>query len=610
MSISFLWTVTTGMAVAFVAFLPSFILAAAQDKKYEIFDDAMEKQGVAGVIGISILVAVIFAGTSALIVAHFGKIIGGSGLPQLISYISCGYAMDTGLLTLKTLVLKNIALTCSVISGLAIGREGPSIHIGASTALHVGRWTRTIVERLCGKYKWLNDHLKQLDAGNFLQPFSGMYEHEVLHIGAAAGFACAFNAPLGGMMFIYEEVAAHWTQHSELGGRVFFGVGVAIGTSRLIQHSLKGSYQQRYESIIVFDPQIHQIDENWQYADIPFFILLAVFAGLLTGVMSSCALWCHKAHRRFVENKWARAAVAVSVAVFTAILFAVAPAIVTTCAPNPTAAQLASISGERRYVSYGECKDGFHNQMASLSLSGGESMIHHAFSRDQFPFATNVLLVFLFIYVISFTINTGTFMPAGNFVPNVIIGGIEGRIFGNLAAAAYAGSGIKVSGPGVYAVIGATCQLCCFTRTMPAIMVTMFEVTSDTSLTTPMLIFSTLSRSITNWWGMDGWVHSLYHSPHLNLPHHKVHPSKWRDQKFMKPEEITAHPHEHGHDDGHGHDGGHDNGHGDGHGGSTAHAAHGHEAHEETGVSIKHTTNPMMTSDDAAKTAEDMAGRL
>jgi len=73
MSISFLWTFTTGVSVALAAFLPSLILAAAQDKKYEYYDDAMEKQGIGGVVGLSILVSVLFAGISAFIVAYFGR---------------------------------------------------------------------------------------------------------------------------------------------------------------------------------------------------------------------------------------------------------------------------------------------------------------------------------------------------------------------------------------------------------------------------------------------------------------------------------------------------------------------------------------------------------
>jgi hypothetical protein len=100
---------------------------------------------------------------------------------------------------------------------------------------------------------------------------------------------------------------------------------------------------------------------------------------------------------------------------------------------------------------------------------------------------------------------------------------------------------------------------------MPAIMVTMFEVTSDTSLSIPMLLCSILARSVSNLWGTDGWAHLLYHSPHLNLPHHSVDPNDWPDNDTLTQEDRnkrTADAH-HAHDDhGHGGHGHNDAGHG------------------------------------------------
>ena len=52
--------------------------------------------------------------------------------------------------------------------------------------------------------------------------------HEIVMIGASAGFACAFGAPIGGALFVYEEVASHWTQHQQMTSRVMFGVGIAV----------------------------------------------------------------------------------------------------------------------------------------------------------------------------------------------------------------------------------------------------------------------------------------------------------------------------------------------------------------------------------------------
>ena len=77
---------------------------------------------------------------------------------------------------------------------------------------------------------------------------------------------------------------------------------------------------------------------------------------------------------------------------------------------------------------------------------------------------------------------------------------------------------------------------------MGAIVVIMFEATSDTSLTIPMLLASTLSRSVTNLHGVDGWAHILAHAPHVNLPHHSVEPKYWVDQKLIAIEDLVAHP--------------------------------------------------------------------
>lgn len=552
-----MWSAAIGVVVAIIAFVPTFILGVTEDAKYEWFDDVIESKGIWAMTGYHIVVAIIFSSISSGIVCYFGAVIGGSGLPQLISYLKCGFIVTKykGLLAARNVFLKIVAMTCTVIAGLSVGREGPAIVIGASAALHIGRGVRHIVEYIIAKHSWMHDCMNQLNAGDFRKPFSGEYEHEILLIGAASGFACAFNAPLGGMMFVYEEVAAHWTQHSELGGRVFFGVGVAIGFQKLFYHLVSNDFEQKYEGIVVFDFQNTSIDQSWEYADLPFFIMCAIFSGIFTGFLQKFCLFCHKAHREFFPTMTQRFFVAVSIAVMTAFLFSVVPAVGGVCHVMPTEEEISNSSGTRRFVRYGSCPEGYYNEMATLTLGSGEDMIKHAFSRDAYTFDNGVLWAFLAIYTFTFVVNTGSFMPAGNFVPNVIMGGIMGRIFGNIADHWYGGianaAGISFSSPGVYAVVGATCQLSCWTRTMPAIMVVMFEATSDTSLTTPMLLMSTLARSIATCFGVDGWAHMLCHAEWVGLPHHAVHPSKWIDMALMDPKDLSG---ENFHHDGHDHE--------------------------------------------------------
>ena len=68
-------------------------------------------------------------------------------------------------------------------SGLALGREGPTVQMGASLAALVSRWL-----------------VKDPQDGKVVEA-----------AGAGAGLAVAFNAPIGGSIFVFEELTASFT---------------------------------------------------------------------------------------------------------------------------------------------------------------------------------------------------------------------------------------------------------------------------------------------------------------------------------------------------------------------------------------------------------------
>lgn len=103
----------------------------------------------------------------------------GSGLNQTKAalYISNGY------IPLRTVIGKFILATLAIGSGHSLGPEDPSLQIGAGLASALG--TR------------LNLSRKKL---RILAP-----------VGAAAGLAAAFNAPISAVLFVIEEVIGHWS---------------------------------------------------------------------------------------------------------------------------------------------------------------------------------------------------------------------------------------------------------------------------------------------------------------------------------------------------------------------------------------------------------------
>ncbi len=115
----------------------------------------------------------------ALLVIHVFPLARGSGVNQTKAalYIYNGY------IPLRTAVGKFITAALAIGSGHSLGPEDPSLQIGASLASALGR----------------RMHLSR-DRMRLIAP-----------VGAAAGLAAAFNAPISAVLFVIEEVIGRWT---------------------------------------------------------------------------------------------------------------------------------------------------------------------------------------------------------------------------------------------------------------------------------------------------------------------------------------------------------------------------------------------------------------
>ena len=134
----------------------------------------------------------------------------GSGIPQTIAALQIqDHEQLGGLLSLRIAVGK-IALTIlALCSGASVGREGPTVQIGASIMFSLRRFSHfTYRDQLSG----------------------------LIVAGGAAGVAAAFNTPLAGIAFAIEELSRSFEQRTN--GLIL----TAVIFAGLAAHAILGNY--------------------------------------------------------------------------------------------------------------------------------------------------------------------------------------------------------------------------------------------------------------------------------------------------------------------------------------------------------------------------------
>jgi CIC family chloride channel protein len=131
----------------------------------------------------------------AFLVQKFFLVARGSGVNQTKAAV---YVFD-GYVPFRTVIGKFLTCSIAIGSGQSLGPEDPSLQMGAGIASALGR-----------RLKLSRDKLR------LLAP-----------VGAAAGLAAAFNAPISAVLFVIEEVIGTWSA-SALGAIVLAAVSSAV----------------------------------------------------------------------------------------------------------------------------------------------------------------------------------------------------------------------------------------------------------------------------------------------------------------------------------------------------------------------------------------------
>ncbi|MEW5820745.1 MAG: chloride channel protein [Cyanobacteriota bacterium] len=158
----------------------------------------------------------------------------GSGIPEVrLALFRAGQEVKR-----RNIFAKFIGGVAGIGTGLSMGREGPTVQIGASCG--------TFVSKLFG--------------------ITGKRQKAFLAAGAGAGLAAAFNTPIAGVLFVVEELSHNFS------AKFLAPCIVASVTASAVIRHMSGNKLSYEVNIVPFE---------FTVAHVPIYIILGLLAGLL-----------------------------------------------------------------------------------------------------------------------------------------------------------------------------------------------------------------------------------------------------------------------------------------------------------------------------------------
>lgn len=186
------------------------------------------------------IIPALMGAISFYLVRKYAPETSGSGIPEVE-----GALMDLRPIRWKrVLPVKFVGGLAALGSGMILGREGPTVQIGANLG------------------KMVSDTCKLENKES---------QHTLISAGAGAGITTAFNAPLGGILFVIEEMRAEFSYTKSSILAVFIGCISACLTYQLIINSAP--------ILTISTPNSVPLNSLW------LFIIL----GFVLGIIGSCS---------------------------------------------------------------------------------------------------------------------------------------------------------------------------------------------------------------------------------------------------------------------------------------------------------------------------------
>jgi CIC family chloride channel protein len=342
--------------------------------------------------------------------------------------------------------IKFIGGVLAIGAGLALGREGPSVQMGASLAHLLG---------IAFRRSWPDCRV-------------------LLAAGAGAGLATAFNAPIAGAVFVLEELVRKFEP------RIAIAALGASSTAITISRAILGDMPDfQTEALTAASVETR-----------PLFFVFGVLAGLAAIFYNRSLLWTMAAVARLSVASLKPGPLSLGVTIAAIVWFdpslglcagILALAYVQALSLEQSRAGLFARAPVELRASLIGAGVAITAWIAPALVGGGDGLTQQAiFGRDALA-----LLPFLFFFRLglgAFSYAAGT--PGGLFAPMLVLGAQLGLFFGDLCRLALPSFEIQPEG---FAIVGMAAFFAGVVRAPLTGIVLVTEMTSSVTMLLPML---------------------------------------------------------------------------------------------------------------------------
>jgi CIC family chloride channel protein len=185
-----------------------------------------------------ILVPTLMSVLTGVLLSKYFRDVRGSGVPQT----TVAYHLRQGVIPPRVPIGKFVTGVLTIGAGHSMGREGPSVQIGAGLASSIGRWLRLPPKRV----------------------------QALVPVGASAALAAAFNTPVAAVLFALEEII------DDLNAPLLGSTVIASVAAVIVERSILGNTP-------LFQVPIYQLEHP---AELLAYVALGVIGGFASVAFS------------------------------------------------------------------------------------------------------------------------------------------------------------------------------------------------------------------------------------------------------------------------------------------------------------------------------------